>query len=120
MYPSSQFLNRHILPFLKKFGVNPITGAKCDAKQLVKLNYAKNAQDEYHCPITYKLFTPNSHIVAIRTTGNVYAYEAVETLNLKTKHMKDLLDDTPFTRSDIITIQVSICCNFTDAHSLCF
>ena len=96
---------RNILPFLKKFGVNPITGKKCDAKQLIHLHYHKNAQGEYHCPVTYKLFSPNSHIVAIRPTGHVYCFEAIDTLNLKTKHMRDLLDDVPFTRSDVITLQ---------------
>lgn len=30
---------------------------------------------KYHCPVTYKIFNDNSHIVAIRTTGNVYSYE---------------------------------------------
>jgi peptidyl-prolyl cis-trans isomerase-like protein 2 len=61
---------------------------------------------DYHCPVTYKSFTSSSHIVAIKTTGNVYLYEAVEQLNIKPKHWNDLLDDTPFTKSDIITIQV--------------
>ena len=31
--------------------------------------------DKYHCPVTYKVFTQNSHIVAVKTTGNVFAYE---------------------------------------------
>ena len=30
---------------------------------------------QYHCPITFKVFNENSHIVAIRPSGNVYAYE---------------------------------------------
>ena len=30
---------------------------------------------DYHCPITFKVFNENSHIVAIRTSGNVYCYE---------------------------------------------
>lgn len=41
----------------------------------------------------------------IAPTGNVFSYEAVEQLNIKTKNWKDLVDDTPFTRKDIITIQ---------------
>lgn len=32
--------------------------------------------------------------------------QAVEQLNFKTKNLKDLLTDEPFTRKDIITIQV--------------
>lgn len=34
--------------------------------------------------------------------------EAVEELNLKRNHLKDLLNDTPFQRKDIITLQVFI------------
>jgi peptidyl-prolyl cis-trans isomerase-like protein 2 len=57
------------------------------------------------CPITFKEFTSHSKIVCIKTTGNVYSYEAVEELNIKPKHWKDLLTDEPFTKKDIITIQ---------------
>jgi hypothetical protein len=31
----------------------------------------------YACPITGKVFTEHTHIAAVKTTGNVYAYEAV-------------------------------------------
>lgn len=31
--------------------------------------------EKYHCPVLFTVFTNNTHIVAIRTTGNVYAYE---------------------------------------------
>ena len=43
--------------------------------------------------------------MAIKTSGNVYAYEAVQELNIKPKFMKDLMTDQPFTRKDIIHIQ---------------
>ena len=36
----------------------------------------------------------------------LFIFQAVEQLNLKTKNFKDLLTDEPFTRNDIITIQV--------------
>lgn len=94
-----------ILTFLKTFKVNPITGQKMDSKSLVKLNFHKNANDEYHCPALFKPFSKNSHIVAVGTTGNVYCWEAIDQLNIKTKNWKDLIDDTPFLRKDIITIQ---------------
>lgn len=55
--------------------------------------------------MTFKVFNENTQIVAIKPSGNVYAYEAVERLNIKTKHFVDLLTDEPFTRKDIITIQ---------------
>ncbi|KAI1233004.1 hypothetical protein IHE44_0006194 [Lamprotornis superbus] len=94
-----------IVPWIKKYGTNPITGEKLDAKSLIKLNFAKNSEGKYHCPVLFTVFTNNSHIVAIKTTGNVFAYEAVEQLNIKPKSYKDLLTDEPFTRQDIITLQ---------------
>lgn len=54
------------------------------------------------------MFTDFSHIVAIKPTGNVYSYDAVEELNIKRKNWKDLIDDTPFKKEDIITIQVPL------------
>uniref|UniRef100_A0A8C8ECF5 Peptidylprolyl isomerase like 2 n=1 Tax=Otus sunia TaxID=257818 RepID=A0A8C8ECF5_9STRI len=94
-----------IVPWIKKYGTNPITGEKLDAKSLIKLNFAKNSEGKYHCPVLFTVFTNNSHIVAIKTTGNVFAYEAVEQLNIKPKSYKDLLTDEPFTRQDIVTLQ---------------
>ncbi|XP_004537508.1 peptidyl-prolyl cis-trans isomerase-like 2 [Ceratitis capitata] len=91
--------------FIKTFKVNPITGKSADVKVLIKLNFHKNAEGEYHCPALFKPFTKNSHIVALATTGNVYSWEAIEQLNVKAKNWKDLIDDSSFTRKDIITIQ---------------
>ena len=48
-----------------------------EAKNLIKLNFHKNAKGEYHCPVLYKLFTKHSHIVAVGTTGNVFSYEVI-------------------------------------------
>ncbi len=84
---------------------NPITGEPIDSKSLFKLNIHKNAKDEYHCPITFKIFNESSHIVAISKTGNVFSYDAVQELNLKASFFKDLLTDEAFTKKDIITIQ---------------
>jgi len=147
---------------------------KLSAKELVKLNFHKNSKDEYHCPVTFKIFNENTHIVAIKPTGNVFAFEvghnwlfisffnilyhcttdkigpfslvwiaslshrlvlrmvhsvchsvchsvwlfvkscccvflqAVERLNFKPKFLKDLITDEPFTRDDVITIQVEL------------
>lgn len=30
---------------------------------------------EYHCPVLNKVFTEFTHIVAVKTTGNVFCYE---------------------------------------------
>lgn len=95
----------NIVPFLKKYGRNPITGEKLDGKSLIKLNFFKNSKDQFHCPITFKIFNENTHIVAISKTGNVFSYDAVEELNIKANYYKDLLNDEPFIKKDIITIQ---------------
>jgi len=35
-------LCRHIVPFIQKFGVNPVTGAPLSLKQLTTLHFHKN------------------------------------------------------------------------------
>ncbi|EHB09774.1 Peptidyl-prolyl cis-trans isomerase-like 2 [Heterocephalus glaber] len=95
----------NIVPWLKKYGTNPSNGEKLDGRSLIKLNFAKNSEGKYHCPVLFTVFTNNTHIVAIKMTGNVYAYEAVEQLNIKAKNFRDLLTDEPFSRQDIITLQ---------------
>ena len=82
-----------------------MTGESLDAKNLIKINFHKNAKDEYHCPITFKVFNENSQIVCIAKTGNVFSQEAVDELNLKANFFKDLLTDEPFAKKDIILIQ---------------
>lgn len=96
-----------IIAFLKKYKVNPVTGKKMDSvKSLIKLHFHKNPQSgEYQCPALFKSFSKNSHIVAVATTGNVYSWDAIDQLNIKAKNWKDLIDNTPFQRSDLITIQ---------------
>ncbi|KRZ97823.1 Peptidyl-prolyl cis-trans isomerase 4 [Trichinella sp. T8] len=95
----------HILPFVRKFGKHPVTGNPLDVKSLIKLDLKTNSEGQYVCPITKKVFTDNSHVVMVRPTGIVYSYEAVEELNFKTKHFKDLITDEPFVKADIITLQ---------------
>jgi peptidyl-prolyl cis-trans isomerase-like 2 len=46
-----------------------------------------------------------SHIVAIKTSGNVFSHEAVSQFNIKMKCWTDLLTDDHFTKADIIQIQ---------------
>ena len=59
----------------------------------------------WHCPVTCKVFTNNSHVVAIKVTGNVFSYEAIHELNIRTKNYTDLLSGEIFSRADIITLQ---------------
>lgn len=74
-------------------------------KELIKLNFSQNSDGEYHCPVTYKVYNENSHIVAIKKTGNVYSFEAIESLCIKQNNWKDLLTDEVFSANDIISIQ---------------
>lgn len=94
-----------IFNFIKEFKINPISGKPINPSHLIKLTFHQNADGEYHCPSLFKPFTKNSHIVAVAPTGNVFSYEAIEQLNIKAKNWKDLVDDTPFARKDIISIQ---------------
>lgn len=92
--------------------------------ELITLNFARNGdtdattttangdglndgKGEMVDPVTYKVFTDNTHIVAIRhgSEANVFAWETIERLNIKAKMWKDLVDDREFGRSDIITLQ---------------
>lgn len=56
-------------------------------------------------PVTFKVFTDNTHIVALKNTGNVFAWDTVEKLNVKGKMWRDLVSDEEFTRKDIVTLQ---------------
>ncbi|KAI6196889.1 hypothetical protein M3Y94_01161400 [Aphelenchoides besseyi] len=94
-----------ITTYVKKHGVNPVNGKKLTLTQLIDLHFSRDSDGNFQCPVTYRTFTPSSLIVVIRNTGNVYSMEAIEELNLKRRHMKDLLNDVPFLRKDIITLQ---------------
>lgn len=95
------------MPYITKFKKNPVTGKPLAVKDLIKIQFHKNASGEYQCPVLHKVFTEFTHIVAVKKTGNVFSYEALRELNIKSKNWKELLTDEPFTREDIITIQVS-------------
>ncbi|KAH7313283.1 hypothetical protein B0I35DRAFT_355363 [Stachybotrys elegans] len=98
---------------------NPVTGKALQKRDLIRLNFARNAEADSSGaglsdgkgdlidPVTYKVFTDNTHIVAIRhdTYANVFAWDTVERMNIKPKLWQDLVDDQPFTRADIITLQ---------------
>lgn len=95
----------HILPWLKKHGTNPVDGTPLKSSQLIKLHFARNDDGEYIDPVTFKPFTDNSHIVALRNTGNVFGWDTLERLNIKAKNWRDLVSDVEFSRQDLITLQ---------------
>jgi peptidyl-prolyl cis-trans isomerase-like protein 2 len=82
-----------------------VDGEPLKSSDLIKLNFAKNDDDEYVDPVTYKVFTNNTHIVALKSTGNVFAWDTIERLNVKAKNWHDLVSDEEFSRKDIITLQ---------------
>ncbi|XP_060528504.1 RING-type E3 ubiquitin-protein ligase PPIL2 [Cylas formicarius] len=94
-----------LIPFLKKFKINPVSGKPLDFHSLVQLNMHKDVDENYECPVLYKPFNNSTHIVAIAKTGNVYSMEAVEQLNIKNNNWKDLINDETFERKDIIVLQ---------------
>ncbi|KNG45469.1 peptidyl-prolyl cis-trans isomerase cyp8 [Stemphylium lycopersici] len=96
----------HILTWLSKHpDTNPVDGTPLKRADLITLNFTKNEDGEYVDPVTYKVFTDNTHIVALKKSGNVFAWDTVERLNIKAKNWRDLVSDDEFTRKDIITLQ---------------
>lgn len=95
----------NIVPYINKYKRHPVSGQPLALKDLTPLQFHKNAEGEYHDPVLNKVFTAHTHIVAVKTSGNVYAFEAIEELNIKPKFWKDLLTDASFTRNDLIHIQ---------------
>ncbi|KAI2471444.1 hypothetical protein F4781DRAFT_386914 [Annulohypoxylon bovei var. microspora] len=110
-----------ISKWLENHKTNPVDGEPLAARDLIKLNFARNGdvdskgadgsssdgKGDLIDPVTFKVFTDNTHIVAIRhgTYANVFAWETVERMNIKAKMWRDLVDDEEFGRSDIITLQ---------------
>lgn len=95
----------NLVPYIRKHKCNPITGESMSSQDIIRLNMNKDAEGHWCCPITCKVFNNNTHVVAIKTTGNVFSYDAVSELNIKHKNYVDLLTSEPFTRNDIITLQ---------------
>lgn len=72
---------------------HPITGEPLQPSELLTLNYSRNANGELNDPVTFKVFSEHSHIVAIATTGNVFLYESVKQFSASGK---DLVSDVDF------------------------
>ena len=94
-----------IVPYVKKHGKSPATGEPVDVGGLLRLQMQKDAEGRWVCPSTRKPFTNFSRVVAIKTTGNVFSYDAVEELNIRAQNWKDLLSDAAFAREDILWLQ---------------
>lgn len=94
-----------IVPWIRNYGKHPVTNDPLELGELIRLKYSKNSDGDYACPVSGKVFTNNSRIGFIKKTGNVFSMETIEELNVGMKNWRDLLDDTPFTRSDILILQ---------------
>ncbi|KAF7306818.1 Cyclophilin-type peptidyl-prolyl cis-trans isomerase [Mycena indigotica] len=90
----------NIIPWLKQHNnEHPITKAPLTPADLITLHYSrKEASGELHDPISFKPFSQHSHIVAIKTTGNVFLAESI-------KGGRDLVADVPFKKEDVVTLQ---------------
>eukprot|EP00494_Astrolonche_serrata_P032697 UN32966 len=67
-----------IFEWIKEYGTHPLTGKKMSVDDLIKLRFHKNPNGQFSCPVMGSVFTDNSYIVAIATTGNVFSHEAVK------------------------------------------
>lgn|SRR3990167_1557785 len=94
-----------LVPYVKKFGRNPVTGTPLRLDQIFKLKMSKDDDENYICPVSKKVLTDSTKIVAIRGSGVVYAASTVEELNKKPKFFCDLMTGQKFSPADIITIQ---------------
>lgn len=101
------FDHENIIRWLLKHDTNPTDGKPLKQQDLIKLSFAKNDGGEYVDPVTFKVFTDNTHIIAVRhgESANVFAYDTVERLNIKAKMWRDLVTDEEFSRKDLITLQ---------------
>ncbi|CAO1613729.1 unnamed protein product [Parajaminaea phylloscopi] len=102
----------NIIPWIKKHAVSPATGRALKPAELLPLHFAQKEKHNagagatvWHDPVSFKTFNHATHLVAIRTTGNVFAFDTVQNLNIKVKYWQDLLTGEPFQRSDILTLQ---------------
>mmetsp|Transcript_103347 Transcript_103347/g.287724 ORF Transcript_103347/g.287724 Transcript_103347/m.287724 type:complete len:545 (+) Transcript_103347:119-1753(+) len=95
----------NIIAYIKRFGVSPVTGGKLEVSDLVPLHFHRNSEGKLHCPVTFKVFTNHSHVVANMASGHVYSFDAVDQLNKKNKNWTDLITSKPFKWSDIVKIQ---------------
>ena len=95
----------NILSWLEKHDTNPVNGNALKQDELIKLNFTRNDDGDYVDPVTFKVLTNNTHIVALKNTGNVFSYDTIQRLNIKAKMWRDLLSNDEFSRKDIIVLQ---------------
>lgn len=95
----------NIIRYIKRFGVNPVTGGRLEVSELIPLHFHKNGDGQLHCPVTFKVFTNHSHVALNTVSGHIYSFDAVDQLNRKTKNWQDLISGQAFKWADVIVIQ---------------
>ena len=105
-----------LVPYVRRHGKHPVSGDPLSGKDIVKLKFTRNGEGAYVCAASGKVFGDSTKIAAVRTSGQVYSYDALETLCLAPKSLKDLVDGTPFTRSDVLVLQDSADPAWLHAH----
>ncbi|KAK1443729.1 cyclophilin-like domain containing protein [Babesia gibsoni] len=101
------FDEANILKYLTIHGSNPVTGEALQIPDLIKLNFTRDDNNELQCPLSFKRFTPSTHVVAVRPSGYVYGYATLKTVAKKQAdgYMHDPMTGEKFQKSDIITLQ---------------
>ncbi|KAK9465396.1 cyclophilin-like domain-containing protein [Lipomyces arxii] len=99
------FDRAHIEKWIEKRGKNPVTDEKMTKEDLISLNFVKNEDGKYVDPVSFKVFTPSSRIVAIKKSGNVFLGDTIDRLNVASKNWTDLVNGEEFSRSDLVTLQ---------------
>lgn len=103
--PAGILFNKECLEkFIKKYECDPCTGEEMKMEDIIILKMVQDEDGKWYCPVTCRIFNDNSHVVAIKNTGNVYLYDAVSELNIKQKKMTDLITGESFAKEDIITL----------------
>ncbi|RKP11484.1 hypothetical protein BJ684DRAFT_5394, partial [Piptocephalis cylindrospora] len=101
--PDGVVFDREVIEAYLKGGKrkNPITGTALTREDLIPLHYHRNGLGEYHCPVTLKVFTDQSEILANRRTGQVFSADAVIQLGAA----KDPVTDEPIPSEDLLTLR---------------
>lgn len=95
-----------ILPYLEEHKKNPVTSEPLQAHQLIPLRYSRDAAGKFYCPVTEKLFSDHSHIVAVKRDGRVYSMVGLARLSDDGGvNYRDFFTNEPFTSNDLLTLQ---------------
>ncbi|EDO06569.2 Cyclophilin type peptidyl-prolyl cis-trans isomerase/CLD family protein [Babesia bovis T2Bo] len=101
------FEDSAIRSYIEKHGTNPVTGEPLSQDELIPLIFTRDDDNELQCPLSYKRFTPSSHVVVVKTSGYVYAYATLKEVSAKQPGcaMQDPMTGETFSKKDLITIQ---------------